>query len=383
MARVPLQGVPDVPIASAPPEDYERIQSSPADFGGLTGQAEQKFGADLGQAANEGADVALMFQQRYNEVAGDDAMNNFMKQGDQLTYGNPNDPAAPAGLYQLRGSDALRAGPQVANQLSDLRDQIRGLPNDAVKLQFDQQSRRYYQYKSAEIARHLDQQADVYASAVNESGIAVSAAHAAYTYNSDPAIANALADAQGFADKNTGIRYGASPDKNIIEQNQIAARTRVIRDVVAAAVGSDPTYGPARAQQILQKFGKLIDPTAFEQMSRATKTDADRIFDLNYTRSLFQNPPARPGTPFTPKSLPAGVTLNEDAMVRTVAGEAGAEPLVGQRAVASVIMNRANSSGASPRDVVFAPNQFEPWNGGSARARLEAMDPSSPQTRQS
>ena len=135
MARVPLQGVPDVPIASAPPEDYERIQSSPADFGALTGQAEQKFGADLGQAANKGADVALMFQQRYNEVAGDDAMNNFMKQGDQLTYGNPNDPAAPAGLYQLRGSDALRAGPQVANQLSDLRDQIREqLPNDAVKL---------------------------------------------------------------------------------------------------------------------------------------------------------------------------------------------------------------------------------------------------------
>jgi len=37
-----------------------------------------------------------------------------------------------------------------------------------------------------------------------------------------------------------------------------------------------------------------------------------------------------PGTPFTPKMLPPGVSLDEDAMVRTIAGEAGNEPLAGQ-----------------------------------------------------
>jgi spore germination cell wall hydrolase CwlJ-like protein len=86
-----------------------------------------------------------------------------------------------------------------------------------------------------------------------------------------------------------------------------------------------------------------------------------------------------PGTPFTPKMLPPGVSLDEDAMVRTIAGEAGNEPLTGQIAVAHVINTRAKSAGVSPRDVVFSPNQFEPWNGGAARARLEAMQPTDPQ----
>ena len=85
-----------------------------------------------------------------------------------------------------------------------------------------------------------------------------------------------------------------------------------------------------------------------------------------------------PGTPFTPKILPPGVSLNEDAMVRTIAGEAGGEPLQGQIAVAHVINNRAKGAGVTPRDVVFSPNQFEPWNGGAARARLEAMQPTDP-----
>jgi spore germination cell wall hydrolase CwlJ-like protein len=85
-----------------------------------------------------------------------------------------------------------------------------------------------------------------------------------------------------------------------------------------------------------------------------------------------------PGTPFTPKMLPPGISLDEDAMVRTIAGEAGNEPLQGQVAVAHVINNRAKGAGVSPRDVVFSPNQFEPWNGGAARARLEAMQPTDP-----
>lgn len=86
-----------------------------------------------------------------------------------------------------------------------------------------------------------------------------------------------------------------------------------------------------------------------------------------------------PGTPFVPKNLPEGVTPDEDAMVRTVYGESSGQPLAGQIGVASVIKNRSNSAGVSPQAIVFSPQQFSPWNGGDARARLEAMDPASPQ----
>ena len=64
-----------------------------------------------------------------------------------------------------------------------------------------------------------------------------------------------------------------------------------------------------------------------------------------------------------------------DKAVRTVWGEARGEPEDGQRAVASVILNRARSAGMSPTDVVLAKGQFEPW--GSKRAQLDALDPNS------
>jgi Cell Wall Hydrolase len=90
----------------------------------------------------------------------------------------------------------------------------------------------------------------------------------------------------------------------------------------------------------------------------------------------------QPGTPFVAKNLPSDISPDEDAMVRTVAGESSGQPLAGQIGVASVIANRAKGAGVSPRDVVFAPNQFEPWNGGDARARMEAMDPGSSEYQQ-
>lgn len=52
-----------------------------------------------------------------------------------------------------------------------------------------------------------------------------------------------------------------------------------------------------------------------------------------------------------------------DALVRTVVGEAGKEPDTGKQAVAAVALNRLMSGryGSSMKDVLFAPNQFEPW----------------------
>ena len=249
-------------------------------------------------------------------------------------------------------------------------------------LQFDQQSRRYYQYKSAEISRHLDQQQQVWSGAVAEAQIEAGVNAAAHAYTNDEAMMHGIADAISGEVKKISGPLGSNPTKEMTDQAQIRGVTKAVSAAVNYAMAADPVNGAVRASQIIARYRNIIDPTVLEELNRRTQGVADEATmagGINRVMAMPVNPPAGSGTPFTPKSLPAGVTLNEDAMVRTVAGEAGAEPLVGQRAVASVIMNRANSSGASPRDVVFAPNQFEPWNGGSARARLEAMDPSSPQ----
>lgn len=66
-----------------------------------------------------------------------------------------------------------------------------------------------------------------------------------------------------------------------------------------------------------------------------------------------------------------------DAMVRTVYGEADNDP-ASRQAVAGVIHNRASRSGKSYDQVVAEPGQFEAWNRPDARARMEALDPNSP-----
>jgi hypothetical protein len=63
------------------------------------------------------------------------------------------------------------------------------------------------------------------------------------------------------------------------------------------------------------------------------------------------------------------------AMVRTVIGEAGNQSPEGQRAVAEVILNRARETGMTPRQVVMAKGQFEPW--ATRGGELNAIDPNS------
>lgn len=69
---------------------------------------------------------------------------------------------------------------------------------------------------------------------------------------------------------------------------------------------------------------------------------------------------------------------DQDLIARTIVGEAANQPPEGQQAVANVILNRLRSGkfGASARDVVLAPYQFEPWQ--TRRAELEALRPEAP-----
>lgn len=66
-----------------------------------------------------------------------------------------------------------------------------------------------------------------------------------------------------------------------------------------------------------------------------------------------------------------------DAMVRTVYGEADNDP-ASRQAVAGVIHNRATKTGKSYDEIVTAPGQFEAWSNPKARARMEGLDPASP-----
>jgi N-acetylmuramoyl-L-alanine amidase len=54
----------------------------------------------------------------------------------------------------------------------------------------------------------------------------------------------------------------------------------------------------------------------------------------------------------------------------TILGEADGEPWAGKVMVAEVIVNRANASGKTLKEVCLAPKQFSCWNGKTAQQKL-------------
>ena len=319
MARVPLSIVPDTGPAPTPPPDYQRIESSPANFGGLIGQAEQKFGQEGQQAAGNLAQSAEILQQRYNDHAVTDSVNKLQTAAENLTYGDQSDPTAAPGLYTLKGAAAMRAGPQVSQQINDLRDQISsGLQNDAQRLEFQKQTVRYLQYKRAEIANHIIQQTNVYGLAQEDAAIGVAAMSAG---NNPDTLNPGLRDASLHASKVALLKYGPPPDpttstqeqidgyNNIVLHEKAAANTRIIQSAIDGMMARDPTSGPAQAAQILTQYGSLMLPNVREELARQTTAKAIGVgMTGNIQDYLSRQPPSgAPPTGGTPAPLPDAV----------------------------------------------------------------------------
>lgn len=73
---------------------------------------------------------------------------------------------------------------------------------------------------------------------------------------------------------------------------------------------------------------------------------------------------------------------DRDIAIRTIIGEAGNQPALGQSAVAHVMLNRLGSGdfGKSLTEVALAPGQFDSWR--QQGPSLAAINPQSPQYQQ-
>ena len=137
--------------------------------------------------------------------------------------------------------------------------------------------------------------------------------------------------------------------------------------LAAALVGG---YEQGQADKEIKAYGEKSDAEMGDFLKRALSGGGAPA-----------QPPAMPEpapAAATPSLAPIPAHLDDnDLTVRTVWGEGRGETPLGQQAVAAVIRNRARAAGQSVRDVVLAPNQFEPWNNPDTRARMLALDPNS------
>jgi hypothetical protein len=115
--------------------------------------------------------------------------------------------------------------------------------------------------------------------------------------------------------------------------------------------------------------------------------DEDFGFDFTANDVAPPTPPPQDVQPVDPDrfagSVNAPIKMNQrdlDLMARMVMMESGGEPDEGQRGVASVILNRAQSGryGDGIYGVITRKSQFEPWGNAKTRAAMMAVPTDSP-----
>ncbi len=119
----------DVPLRG------QDIQANPAEFGALQGAAAQRVGQQLGQAAQETQQTALLAQQFANENASTQALNSFQSNADD--YMNGNAAKGIVGFTTLNGRDALDQAQNYQGRVMQAFNQARDSLNPAAQRQFD------------------------------------------------------------------------------------------------------------------------------------------------------------------------------------------------------------------------------------------------------
>ena len=105
MAQVPYSPDSNVKADVNAPNDYEHLDVSPNQFGGLIAQGAEQFGAG-----------ASKLSARWGEIQSDDAANNAQQEMSDVTDN----------FKKLRGQDALNAQAGVQAQIQAIHDKYQG-----------------------------------------------------------------------------------------------------------------------------------------------------------------------------------------------------------------------------------------------------------------
>lgn len=247
MATVPYgEGVATVAPDDRTPDDYQRIQTNPGQFGGLIAQGAEQLGAGASHAA-----------QFFGQAAADDASNNYQDAVTKILHGDPNKtvpgpdgkPTQDTGYLGLQGAAALNARPGVEKRLDDLQTSIRaGLTTPEQQLQFDNFTRRYRSYASGQIGTFADAQSKQWAGAVNQDTASLAINHIGANPDDPAQVAAGASDLIHARVKDAQL-HGAVEGDPVYN----AAVASGKRDALKAQVQAIGVKDPARAMSILDK----------------------------------------------------------------------------------------------------------------------------------
>lgn len=243
-----LRSAPSVEPTATPPDDYQRINANPRQFGTQVGAAVEDLGQHLSQVGKF-----------FGQVAADDATNKWQEETNKLLYGDTNkigtDGLPDRGYYGLSGEDAMRAMPLVQQQIADLRKKYsQGLTTGEQQLQFDGATRRQQSYLYGEIGRHYEQQFQKYQQGTNKAsadlGLNWIGSHAA----DESQVLHGIGDLTGAYMKEAQRTYGASIGPEIVRDVQ----SRALRDGRFRQIEALLPIDPAAAQRVHDQNRDLL-----------------------------------------------------------------------------------------------------------------------------
>lgn len=336
--NIPYEGAPTTAPPLAPPSDYQNIPTNPSEFGAGIGVGEQK----LGTGAEEAATI-------FGQIQADDQANKWQEQADNLLYGTGKvgaDGKPDLGFLGLRGADALRARPQLEENLNQLRQQYRGSLAGVSQLQFDNFTRRYQSILLSAAGRHTEQAATDYGISTNEGTISAAERSIALNYNDPEHFLNAREDMRHAAANVANFR-GTDVKTELDKVDGLAAR--------AGIEGAIARGDWASASRMLNERGAAMPPEWQQSYGRALaghamRSDGDAL--ANYALGLG------------PKPQPSGVMPIGGAMPTTpVVAPAQYQPLIDKAAADYQV-----PPGLLTR-VLAAENGFRPTGVSRAGAR--------------
>jgi hypothetical protein len=283
MARVPADFLQTVEPTAQPPSDYQNIRATPADFGAQVGEAAKGAGQAAVGAADKGLDVAIMRQQRYNAFAVNDAYSGFQTAATNITNGDPNaqDEAGKRGYLGSAGIDAMNGRTAAEQKIDELRKEtLAGLKNDAQRLEFDQQSRRYQTYMYERIGSHYDQQMKVWGANSEAGQLESTIRSASANWNDDVHFNASLHDAREAAIRESQNLNGNALTPQMFQAAWDKADSKMITGRAMAWGATDPA-GALKWIQTGQIAGlRNPDGTPGKPVSVASRLDPTELLAL-------------------------------------------------------------------------------------------------------
>jgi hypothetical protein len=310
MPRILDVQFPDV-ASQASPVPSQHIQTTPEMFGGALGEAEQKLGKDVTEAAGQQLDI-------YNETAANSLYNDFVERIQKAQWGDPSDPNSK-GIMTQQGEDAMRAGHGVTDQFEQIRQQVlAGAPNGRAALMADMAMRRQMAYAMERVNDKVNRETQAWQKSTYTDGVH-NAARGGYL---DPSsVEDQLADAA-----HNHIRLDNATTPGQIKASTVAGETQVIHSTFNGYIDRGDKAG---AIAFLDKYGDRMDPVTRHELQPIYNDAKGQLAATGY-KSDYQTHTRLPG-PGNRWSPPDATPQQVQSYIYRAAQERGINPEIAVR----------------------------------------------------